>query len=411
MAWNQSGGNGSRDPWGDRGGQQGPPDLDEALRKMQDQLGRIFGKKSGSGDSGGSDSGSGGGGISGGAGIGLGVIGVILFLVWGFAGIFIVDQSEEAVILRFGKLHTSVGPGPHWAPYFIDEVIRVNVQTVREETIGFRSQGAGTSQAGTKSTVPSEALMLTKDENIVDVQFSVQYRISDPSKYLFNVFDPILTLREVIESSVREIVGHSDMDFVITTGRDLVAIDVQTLSQEILNDYGTGLLITSVNMQDAQPPAQVQESFLDAIKAREDQQRFINEARAYANNIVPKARGEAEAILEQANGYSQRVVAQAQGETSRFLQVLAEYKKAPDITRERLYIEAMESVLSNSSKVLVDVDNSNNLMYLPLDQLMRSGQGASSTSPGGNFNSSPNKNSGVSIIDRRSRESRTARTR
>lgn len=403
MSWNQSGGNGGRDPWGDRGNQKGPPDLEEALKKMQDQLGRIFGNKSGSGDSG--DSGSGGPGIGGGAaGIGLGAIALVLVLVWGFAGIFIVDQSEEAVILRFGRLHGTVGPGPHWAPYFIDDVIRVNIQTIREETIGFRSQ------VGTKSTVPSEALMLTKDENIVDVQFSVQFRISDPGKYLFNVADPVLTLREVIESAVREIVGHSDMDFVITKGRDLVAADVQTLAQEILNNYGTGLLITSVNMQDAQPPAQVQGAFLDAIKAREDQQRIINEARAYANNIVPKARGEAEAILERAKGYSQRVVAQAEGETARFLKVLGAYRKAPDITRERLYIESMESVLSNSSKVLVDVKNSNNLMYLPIDQLMRSGRSgdASSSAPSFNSNSGSRSNS---ITDRRLRDSRNARTR
>ena len=252
--------------------------------------------------------------------------------------------------------------------------------------------------------------MLTKDENIVDVQFSVQFRISDPGKYLFNVFDPVLTLRQIIESAVREVVGHSDMDFVITTGRDLVAEDVKILSQGILNDYGTGLLITSVNMQDAQPPAQVQGSFLDAIKAREDQQRFINESRAYANNIVPRARGEAEAILEQAKGYSQRVVAQAEGETARFLKVLAEYRKAPDITRERLYIESMESVLSNSSKVLLDLDNSNNLMFLPLDQLMRSGRSERSSPSASSFGTDSTSSSG-SITDRRLRDSRTSRTR
>ncbi len=404
MGWNQSGGNGdgNRDPWGNRGNQQGPPDLEEALKKMQDQLGRIFGGKSGSGDSGGSD--SGGKGMGAGAGIGLGAIAVILVIVWGLAGIFIVDQSEEAVVLRFGKLHRTVGPGPRWAPYFIDEVIRVNVQTLREETIGFRSQ------AGSKSTVPSEALMLTKDENIVDVQFSVQFRISDPGEYLFNVFDPVLTLRQIIESAVREIVGRSEMDFVITTGRDLVAEDVKSLAQDILDNYVTGLLITSVNMQDAQPPAQVQNAFLDAIKAREDQQRFINESRAYANNIVPRARGEAEAILEQAKGYSQRVVAQAQGETARFLKVLGEYRKAPDITRERLYIESMESVLSNSSKVLLDVQNSNNLMLLPLDQLLRSGRSGKPLPSASNF-SSDSPSSGSSITDRRLRDSRNSRTR
>ena len=238
---------------------------------------------------------------------------------------------------------------------------------MREQNVGFVRQG------GSKSSVPREALMLTEDENIIDIQFAVQYRVEDPASFLFRVADPEPTLRAATESGVREIVGRSGMDFVITGGRDAVAAEAQRLIQEILDRYETGLRVTSVNMQDAQPPVQVQEAFFDAIKAREDQQRIINEANAYKADIVPKARGEANAILERAEGYRARVVAQADGETSRFLQVLEEYRKAPDITRKRLYLETVESVLANTTKVLVDVPAGNSLMYLPLDRMMRSG--------------------------------------
>ncbi len=363
MAWNQPGGNGSRDPWGNRGGNQGPPDLDEVLKKLQGQLGRVFGGKSGGG---GGTSGSGFR-LGGGGGISLGLIVAVALGVWFFAGIFIVDPAEEAVVLRFGKYSRTAGPGPHWAPYFVDEVRTVNVQRIRSEEIGFRSQGGG------KGSVPNEALMLTEDENIIDLQFAVQYRIKDTADFLFRVENPIQTLRQVVESAVREVVGRSRMDFVITEGRDVVAAEVETLAQEILDRYKTGVLIISVNMQDAQPPAQVQDAFLDAIKAREDQQRIINEARAYRSDVVPKARGEADAIKERAEGYRQRVIAAAEGETSRFLQVLNQYQKAPEVTRERLYLEAVESILGTTSKVLVDVPGGNNLLYLPIDRLMGSG--------------------------------------
>ena len=365
MAWNQPGGNGNRDPWGNRGNQQGPPDLDEVLKKLQGKLGGIFGKRSGGGGDG---QGGGGGGfkLSGGGGISIGVVLAVVLGVWFVAGVFIVDPAEEAVVLRFGKYHRTEASGPHWAPYFVDEVRPVNVQAIRSEELGFRSQ------QGSKGSVPNEALMLTEDENIVDLQLAVQYRVKDAAQFLFKVQDPISTLREVTESAVREIVGRSKMDFVLTQGRDVVAAEVERLSQEILDRYETGLLIVSVNMQDAQPPAQVQGAFLDAIKAREDQQRIINEARAFASDIVPKARGEADAILERSEAYRSRVIAKAEGETSRFSQVLDEYHKAPRITRERLYIETLESVFSNTSKVMLDVEGGNNLLYLPLDKLIGS---------------------------------------
>jgi membrane protease subunit HflK len=395
MAWNQPGGNGSRDPWGDRGGQQGPPDLDEVLKKLQGKLGGVFGGKSKSGGGGGS---GGGFGFATG-GLSLGVIAAIVLGVWFVAGIFIVDPAEEAVVLRFGKYHRTESPGPHWAPYFIDEVRPVNVQAIRSEEIGFRSQ------QGSKGSVPNEALMLTEDENIVDLQLAVQYRVKDAADFLFRVEDPVTTLRQVTESSVREIVGRSKMDFVITQGRDAVAAEVERLAQEVLDNYGTGLLLVSVNMQDAQPPSQVQDAFIDAIKAREDQERIINEARAFRSDIVPKARGEADAILERAEAYRQRVIAAAQGDASRFVQVLDEYQKAPSITRERLYLEAVESVMANSSKVLMDVEGGNNLLYLPLDKLIeatRSGEaGRSRDVP--DSDSLPRQNYDS---DRRSRDSR-----
>lgn len=362
MAWNQPGGNGDRDPWGGGrgGGQQGPPDLDEVLRKLQASLGRIFS----SGKSGGG-TGRGGGVPFGGSKKGIGLIVLLVLIGWIVAGIYIVDPPEQGVVLRFGKYVRTTGPGPHWAPFLVETVEKVNVQQVRSEDIGFRRTPAG------QSSVPHESLMLTEDEAIVDVKFTVQYRVNDPGAYLFNVVDPTTTLRQTTEGAVREIVGKSEMDFVLTEGRDAVASEAELLMQTILNEYGVGLQITSVNMQSAQPPREVQDAFFDAVKAREDEERKKNQARAYAADILPKARGDANAIRERAQAYQQRVVAAADGETDRFLSVLREYSKAPEVTRERLYLEAVESVMTNSSKVMVDVQGGNSLIYLPLDQLVR----------------------------------------
>ena len=364
MAWNQPGPEG-RNPWNDPGGPQGPPDLDEVLKKLKARLFQFLGGRSrvkiGKSDGGGK-----------GGAFGLGIVAAVAVLAWGAYGIYIVDPAEAGVVLRFGQYVRTTGPGPHWVPPFVESVEKVNVQVIRSQDVGFRTQGAGV------SSVANESLMLTQDENIIDIQFAVQYRVKDPAAFLFNVVDPETTLRQATESAVREIVGRSGMDFVITDGRDAVAAEAMVLIQEILDRYGSGLNVTSVNMQNAQPPAEVQEAFFDAIKAREDQERIINEANAYKADIVPKARGEAQAIVERAEAYRQRVIAHAEGETSRFLQVLTEYRRAPDITRERLYLEAVESVMANSSKVLVDVPGGNNLMYLPLDRLVapRSGAGA-----------------------------------
>ena len=392
MAWNQPGGNGGQDPWGNRGGQKGPPDLDEVLKKLQSRLGRIFGGRGGGGGGGAGFS------LPGGGLVGLGIITVVLVAAWGLAGFYIVDPAEEAVVLRFGEYRTTTGQGLHWAPYFVDSVEKINVEQLRNQEIGFRSSG------GSQSSVAHESLMLTEDENIIDIKFSIQYRVNDARFYLFNVLDPDLTLRQATESAVREVVGRSGMDFVITAGRDVVAAETATLIQEILDRYQVGLNITSVNMQDAQPPAQVQDAFFDAVKAREDQERLINQAAGYKADIVPKARGEANAMFERAEAYRQRVIAQAEGETDRFLKVLAEYQKAPSVTRERMYIETVESVMSNSSKVLVDLQSGNNIMFLPLDKLL-SGSGAGRVIRPGNIDSDDLVTPSISSDDaRRSRD-------
>ena len=369
MAWNQPDGNGSgRDPWGNRGGQSGPPDLDELLGNLQRRLRGLFGGGSSGGSGGGP---GGGGGRTGGVGKGLRSIGTrglviviaLLLVVWGLAGIYIVEPAEEGVILRFGRYHETTGPGPHWAPYFIDSVEKVNVEQIRRSEIGYRSD------AGDQS-VPPESLMLTRDENIVDVGFAVLYRIKDARNYLFKVRDPDLTLRQATESAIREVVGRNIMDYVLTDGRAVVAEGIRELTQEILDRYETGLLVASVNMQKAQPPNQVRDAFSDAVKAREDEERYKNEARAYAADILPRARGDANAMLERAEGYKQRVINEAQGDASRFTSVLNEYSKAPEVTRQRLYLDAMQNVLGNATKVLIDVKGGNNLLYVPLDKLL-----------------------------------------
>lgn len=402
MAWNQPGGNGSgRDPWANRGGQSGPPDLDELLANLQRRLKGLF--------QGGSRGGGGGGGSrSGGAGRGFRSIGtrgaaVIVALIvvgWGLMGIYIVEPAEEGVILRFGDYHETTGPGPHWAPYLVDSVETVNVEQIRRAEIGYRSD------AGDQS-VPPESLMLTRDENIVDVGFAVLYRIKDAQNYLFRVRDPDITLRQATESAIREVVGRNVMDFVLTDGRAVVAEQVRELTQEILDRYETGLDVASVNMQKAQPPDQVRDAFSDAVKAREDEERYKNEARAYAAEILPRARGDANAMLQQAEGYKQRVINEAQGDASRFTSVLDEYRKAPDVTRQRLYLDAMQGVLGSSTKVLIDVEGGNNLLYVPLDKLLTgSTPGSNPSDPDPSYDGSDTVRGASGSSDRSRRRSR-----
>ncbi len=357
MAWNEPG-NGDKDPWGKRGN-DGPPDLDEVVRNLQRKLGGLFGGNRGSQQPENNQSG-------GGSSIGLGLIAAIIFVVWLLSGIYIVEPAERGVVLRFGQFQATTMPGPHWHfPYPIDKVEVVNVESIRTVEIGYRSAGSRP-----ESNVLSESLMLTNDENIVDLKIAGQYRVDDAAQYLFNVRSPDIILRQMMESALREVVGQSNMDFVLTEGRSEVATRTEQSLQKMLDDHATGLIVTSVSMQDVQPPEQVQDAFADVVKAREDEVRLINEAETYSNDIIPRARGQAFRIIQEAEAYKSQIVAKANGDTSRFLQVMTEYNKAPFITEERLYLDAMESVYSRTNKVMVDVEgNGNNVLYLPLDRM------------------------------------------
>ena len=335
MSWNEpGGGNRQRDPWG--GKDQGPPDLDEALKKLQDQLNGLFGGRSG-------------GGSSKGAGSMLGIVAVIAVTVWGLMGLTQIGEQERAVVLRLGEYSRTAQPGLFWYPRGIDAISRVNITQVRSAQ--FRET------------------MLTQDENIVDVSMSVQYVIDDPKNFVLEVRDPERSLQHAAQSALRHVVGDSSMGLVLTEGRAAIAVQVRERLQQYLVNYTTGINVQKVNIDDASPPSQVQEAFDDVIKAREDEERVKNEAESYANGIVPEARGRAQRMKEEAEAYRQQVIAKATGEAQRFDQLLSEYEKAPAVTRERLYIDALESVLANTNKVMVDVEGGNNVMYLPLDKL------------------------------------------
>lgn len=362
MAWNEPGGSKDNDPWGKPSNDQGPPDLDEVVRKLQQKLSGLFGGRTSGGGSGG---GRGGVPIRASA-AGIGVLAALALGVWLLFGLYIIAPAERGVVLVFGAHKETTLPGLNWNwPYPIGSVIKVDVDQIRNQEIGYRSGGRG--QGG---VVPKldEALMLTRDENIVDVKFDVQYKIKDAAAFLFKVTDPEDTLKQVVETAVREVVGRSDMDFVITEGRADIAQRVAALTQETLDRYNTGLQVTLVNMQNAQPPEQVQDAFADAVKAREDEQRLKNEAEAYSNGVIPEARGAAARQIEEANAYRDRVIAQAEGEAARFSKVLAEYLQAPEVTRRRLYLETMEEVLGKTGKILVDVEG-NNVLMLPMDRV------------------------------------------
>lgn len=385
MAWNEPG-KSDQDPWGNSSKDQKQPEkprenprenpretkssntgreqpnpfkrksatneLDELLKKLQGMLGGAGGN------------GNFNGGIT---GKGIATIGVIIFIIWMLSGIYIVDTAERGVITRFGAFTETTGPGPHWRlPYPIESVRKVNIDRVRTAEIGYRSDVNNRS-----GSVLAESLMLTRDENIVDLRIAVQYQVKDAAEYLFNVTNPDETLRIASESAVREIVGKNSMDFVLTQGRNQVVAEVRELTQRNLDNYRSGLIITSVNLQDAQPPEQVQSAFADVVKAREDRERLINEAEAYANKILPEARGQAARIVQEAKAYRDQVIARSEGQASRFNSVVAEYKKAPEVMRERLYLEALTDVFANSSKVLLGTqEGSSNLLYLPLDKMV-----------------------------------------
>lgn len=351
MAWNEPGGNSNnQDPWGGGnkkgGGRQGPPDLDEALRKLQDKLNSIFGGKK-------KPSGQGSGG-------GVAIVLIALVVLVGFwlsTAIYKVDEQERAVILRLGKYHQTVGPGLNI--YFppIEQKFQHNVTRERAYT----RQGP----------------MLTEDENIIEVPLTVQYKISNLEDFVLNVDGPEMSLQQATESALRHVVGSTSMDQVLTEGREVLAVDVRERLQRFIDMYRTGIVVTGVNVQNAQAPKEVQEAFDDVIRAREDEQREKNNAETYANGVVPEARGLAQRILEEANGYREEVIARAEGESERFTMLVTEYHKAPEVTRKRLYLDTMEEMYSRSSKVLLTGDKGqNSLLYLPLDKMLQQGQSA-----------------------------------
>lgn len=354
MAWNEPGGNGNKDPWGHRKDEQGPPDLDEIFKKMQDKLRNLFGGRRHS------NSGNNGEGISWGF---IGFVVVIALIIWSLFGFYIIQPAEQGVETRFGAYTRTTYQGLNWHfPYPIEQVQKVNVDQIR--------------------AITHKALMLTKDENIIEMELVVQYQVRDAKNYLFNVREPDETLRQATESSLREVVGNSGMDNVLTTGRDEVAQNTKLLIQEMLDRYQAGLSVNNVNMQDAQPPTAVQEAFADVIKAREDEESYKNEAKTYANKIKRQAEGTKARLEQEAAAYKVKVTEQATGETKRFLSILEQFKKAPNIVRMRLYLETMETVLSSTTKILVDLDDKgNNLTLLPLDKLLGATKSETATTP------------------------------
>ena len=342
MSWNEPPDNRGQDPWGNRGRGEGPPDLDDIVRKVQEGFGGLFGgkpsrqKKERKGFP-----------------FSWLVVVIVLVLLLLVDITYLVDQQERGVVLRFGRYERTLQPGLNFVfPSLIDRVVTVNVGQVR--------------------SITHKASMLTQDENIVDVEVAVQWRINDPADFIFNVMNPALTLRQVAESAVRAIIGQSKLDYVLTEGRSEIAQRQQELMQKILvDDYESGILIVTVEMQPAKPPEDVKAAFDDAIKAREDEQRLVNEAEAYRNDILPRARGAAARVREEANAYKASTIARSEGDASRFEQLLTEYEQAPEITRKRLYLESIESVMSGTNKVLLDAEGGNSLMYLPLDKLIQ----------------------------------------
>ena len=370
MSWN---GNDNKDPWGRN---DTPPEIDEVIKKVRQRIESIFG--------GGSSGDSSGGGFSLKS---LPLILGVLVLLWVGAGIYQVEQAERSVVLRLGKFQEIKGPGLRWNPPIIDAWEIVDVVRVRPHR--------------------HDALMLTKDENIVDVTVSIQYQIADPQKYVLDISDADASLVQATESALRHVVGGSIMDDVLTTGRELIAQEVKTRLQRYLNKYNTGLEVVIVNIEDSSPPNQVQEAFDDVIKAREDEVRARNEAETYANGLVPEARGQAQRMLQDAEAYKEQVISEAEGDATRFNLLLSEYQKAPDVTRNRLYLDSIQGVMSNSSKVMIDVEGGNNILYLPLDKIAESARGVESLiipTTSGNTSISDLTNQVIEEIRRRNRQ-------
>tara|TARA_B110000444_G_C18811240_1_gene582680 strand:- start:4 stop:1140 length:1137 start_codon:yes stop_codon:yes gene_type:complete len=351
MAWNEPGD--GKDPWGGKSGSGGPPDLDEALKKFWSRINKIFGSGGGTGKK---SSGEGNKSV-------ISLVIIVALVGWAVSGFYQVDEKEQAVVLRLGKYIDTMGPGLHWNPTLIDKVTKVRVTEERQ----YSSQGQ----------------MLTEDENIVELPLTVQYNISDVKAFVLNVKAPELSLRQAADAALRHVVGSSKLDEVVSTGRLKIGDEVQLRLQTYLDNYGTGIKVRKINIQEAKPPSQVKAAYDDVIKAREDKERLINEAQTYSNGIIPEARGQAQRQIEEANGYLEQVVAEAQGESKRFELLLSEYNKAPQVTRQRIYLDTMEKVMGNSTKVLVDVEGGNNMLYLPLDKIMESSKSQTKLPPYG----------------------------
>ncbi|MBX9869136.1 MAG: FtsH protease activity modulator HflK [Burkholderiaceae bacterium] len=338
---------------------EGPPEIEQMWRDLNQWLKRVLGGKG--------DQNGGGGGFnpdSTSAKIGVGMIIVIFLFIWLVSSFFTVKEGQTAVITTFGKYSYNTTPGFNWHwPYPIQEHEIVNLSEVRTVEVGY--------QTTVKNKIAKESLMLTDDENIIDIQFAVQFKLKNASDWIFKNRDKEELIKQVAETSIREIVGKNKMDFVLYEGREKVATDVNLLMQQILDRYESGAQITNVTMQAVQPPEQVQAAFDDAVKAGQDKERQKNEGQAYANDVIPKARGEASRLLQEAEGYRSRVVANAEGNAARFKQVLVEYQKAPAVTRDRIYLETMQQIFSSTSKVMIDTKNNSNLLYLPLDKLIQ----------------------------------------
>ncbi len=385
--------------------EEGPPDLDQLWRDFNQRLNRLFGGK------GGGRGGDGGGmpGDARGAGISAGVVAVVIGFLWLVSGFFIVQEGQTGVIMTFGKYSHSTPPGFNWRwPYPIQTHETVNLSQVRTVEIGYRSN--------VRNKLARESLMLTDDENIIDIQFAVQYRLKDASEWVFNNRDQEETVKEVAETAIREIVGKAKMDFVLYEGREKVAFDTSALMQQILDRYKIGVLVTNVTMQAVQPPEQVQASFDDAVKAGQDRERQKNEGQAYANDVVPRARGAASRLLQESEGYRARVIANAEGEAARFTKILAEYQKAPGVTRDRMYIEAMQQIFTSTTKIMVDTKANNSMIYLPLDKLIAqtAAEAAAATQQPSSAPSAEGAlpaPEGVRLPEPRNRDSRSSRDR
>ena len=346
MAWNEPGGN-NNDPWKNKGGKdQGPPDLDEVFKNLMNKFGKLGGGNGGN-SSGGKSLG----------GLGVAVILGILVIGWVFSGFYTIREAERGVVLRFGEFSHFVDPGLRWKPTFIDTVKPVDVQTIR--------------------SMPSSGSMLTEDENVVRVEMEVQYRILEPYKYSFAVTSPEESLSQAFDSAIRYVVGHSKMDDVLTSGREAARQSVRDELTGIIESYDMGIAVIDMNFKDARPPEEVKEAFDDAIAAQEDEQRFINEAEAYSREIEPRARGQVNRMAQEAQAYKERVTLEAQGAIARFEELLPQYIAAPEVTRSRIYLESMEAVYGNTSKILVDTKGTGNMMYLPLEKILNNQSGPS----------------------------------